>query len=235
MKKILALFCAAVVFVGCASNHIIPAVPAVVVPAAKAVTPSAVPSVNTNVAVERAALEAAIVPKLVAPAAPAAAALAVSIPASVAVAAAPDSTTNYPVAVAITKSITKTTKAAKSHKTITVVIIFVILGAAGYFTRKYWLPLWKKLLAWIKAHNVVKDLENLADEAKTKIVVDFKDQVAKIDPPAPAAPQTAAQPLYTPAPTSASQLDAAFAASAAVPVHESSAAKAFASAEIKKA
>jgi hypothetical protein len=70
-------------------------------------------------------------------------------------------------------------------------------------------------------------LKTLADEAKTKIVVDFKDVEAKIDPP---------KPVYTPAPISPTHpLNvAATAALASVPAVENSAEKAFAAAEAKK-
>lgn len=78
--------------------------------------------------------------------------------------------------------------------------------------KKYGMPLFKKFLAWIKTHNVVSDLKTLAEEAKTKLVVDFRDVEAKIDPPSAPAP--------APAPAAHTA---------------TSAEKAFASAEVKKA
>lgn len=239
MKRILALLCAAVVFVGCASSHVSPSAPAAAPVSAPAIHVAAAPAVapvvstvNTNVAVERAALDAAIAPTApvkspsvtTSALTPAASSPVVATPAPAAsVVSAPSS-----VATEAKQSITKTAVAAKSHKAITVVIVLIVLGAAAYFTRKYWLPLWQKLLAWLKKQRVVSDLENLAAEAKTKIIVDFKDEAAKIDADIQGAPAAA--------PLPAKQVVAApvvHPVTTTPPTHESSAAAAFAKAEHK--
>jgi hypothetical protein len=76
-----------------------------------------------------------------------------------------------------------TVKTVKSHKLIACNLIVVFVGGALWITSLWaplWLPYFKKFLAFVKTKNVVKNLDTLATEAKTKMEVDFKDVQKKL-------------------------------------------------------
>ena len=164
MKKILSLLCVFSLAAGCASHHI---------KATHAAPVAAVVSVSP----ELTAVRSAVLPAV--PAAKVAASAAVVLP--------PASVVSQPV---------PAKSPAKSHKLAELVGLLIALAVVAFFygvkIYTWGAKLVKKVLGWVKAHNVVSDLKSLAAKADadykevvSKIEVDFEKDKAAVDPAKP--------------------------------------------------
>lgn len=205
MKKFFVVLSAITILAGCASNPQTPtATPA------RAAAPITA-SVDTNQAAELQALRAV--------ASPAAVAMAVTpvpvVPRPVAAVVMPAPVTPAPVAAVVMPppvaavvqaskaAVVQASKAAKSHKVIFWLLTTIFAVPLTWAVKKYGMPLFKKLLAWLKSHNIIADIKTLASEAETKVESLVKDVEAKIEPAKPATTPPAlavAHAATTPAP-----------------------------------
>jgi hypothetical protein len=96
-------------------------------------------------------------------------------------------------------------KAGKSHKLIYWLLTTVLAVPLTYAAKKYGLPLFKKLLAWVKTHDTAAALKTLASGAESKIAVVFKDVEADFSKKAAVAPVAAAPPAPVAAPHSVAE------------------------------
>lgn len=187
MKKFLSLIIA-VALCGCASHHVKPV--------------TAVPVVAVDHTAELAAVRSAVLPAI--PAAKVAASAAVVLP--------PASVVSQPV---------PAKSPAKSHKLAELVGLLIALAVIAFFygvkIYTWGAKLVKKVLAWIKAHNVVANLKALAAKADaeakevvSKIEVDFQKDKAAVSPAKPT-------PIEHPAPITAASVSAAVEAAHAKP------------------
>jgi hypothetical protein len=197
MKKLLSLLCVFSLAVGCASHHIKATHPA---PVAAVVPVSPELAAVVPVSPELAAVRGVVLPAT--PAAKvAASAPVVSQPASVVpqpvVAKSPGKSPGKSPAVAPAVAAKSPAKSpAKSHKLVELVGLMIALAVVAflYGVKLYtWgAKLVKKVLAWVKAHNVVADLKALAAKADadakavvSKIEVDFQKDKSAVDPAKP--------------------------------------------------
>ena len=163
MKKFLSLI-VAVALCGCASSHI--------KSHSSAPTPQVTPQVTLQVTPEVAAVRGVVLPAT--PAAKVAAKVAASVP----------------VAKSAAKSVARSYKFAELAG-----LLIALAGVAFLYGVKIYTwgaKLVKKVLAWIKAHNVIADLKALAAKADadakavvSKIEVDFEKDKAAVDPAKP--------------------------------------------------